>query len=132
MEENLQSLVFLLSVELLTHKTPHQLLQETGNWCMHVIFLHCWHTVVITTPSSSHVPSPVSSSSLGSSEERALTIQTLLSLYFLTQFFSIFHHHLNGVQCLSHLLSEFITAAWDFGYLRLFSPTVALILHSSG
>lgn len=34
----------------LTYKTPHQLLQETGNYYMHIIFLHCWHTAVITAP----------------------------------------------------------------------------------
>lgn len=27
-------------------KTPHQLLQETGNYYMHIVFLQCWHTLV--------------------------------------------------------------------------------------
>lgn len=27
-------------------KTPHQLLRETGNYYMHIVFLQCWHTLV--------------------------------------------------------------------------------------
>lgn len=100
---------------------------------MHIIFLHCWHTVEIAAtplPLESHLPPSVSSSS-STSTDKINAATTAPRLIFLYPGSSLFPIIISGVdKCLSHLLSGFTTASWNFGYQGFFFPSqFSLLLH---
>ena len=103
---------------------------------MHIIFLYCWHTVVITASPSPvpHLPPsllnhiclllyllpPVQAPRNNSWQNKCCNHSASAHIS-VTQLFFIFPSSFSaGDKCLSHLLSGCTTAAWDFGYLWLF------------
>lgn len=108
------SLEFVISEALLRHKTPHQLLQETGNYYAHhfsSLLAHCSNH----SPPTPLPPSPVSSSSYTSTEKTSWQNKccnhSLLARISLPSS-SLFPIIISARdKCLSHLLSGCTTAA---------------------
>ena len=120
------SLQLVFAEALLRHETPHQLLQETGNYYTHhfsSLLAHCSNHSPPSHPES-HLPPPVSSSSCTSTEKASWQNKcgnrSLLAHISLpgSSLFPIII--LGRDKCLSRLLSGCTTAAWDFGYLSFF------------
>lgn len=101
---------------------------------MHIIFLYCWHTVVITASPSPILPPsllnhiclllyllpPVQAPRNNSWQNKCCNHSASARISFTQLFFISPSSFSAGDKCLSHLLSGCTTAAWDFGYLGLF------------